>query len=191
MTFAPAAQFPNQRPWTAIMVRSNLTPAVAKESVKRGITQKHPEIIVQCATFQTQIRDGLVRERLMAMLSGFFGILAAALGMIGLYGVISYIVARRRGEIGIRVALGANRVQVVALVMRESGRLLMIGVVIGVVLSLAAARAANSLLFGLKSYDPLTLITAAGLLAAVGAVASFLPARGASKLDPMTSLRSE
>jgi predicted permease len=191
MTFAPASQFPNQRPWTAIMVRSNLTPAVAKESVKRGITQKHPEIIVQCATFQTQIRDGLVRERLMAMLSGFFGILAAALGMIGLYGVISYIVARRRGEIGIRVALGANRVQVVALVMRESGRLLMIGVVIGVVLSFAAARAANSLLFGLKSYDPLTLLTAVGLLAAIGAVASFLPARSASKLDPMTSLRSE
>jgi ABC-type antimicrobial peptide transport system permease subunit len=89
------------------------------------------------------------------------------------------------------VALGANRGQVVRMVIREAGVLLAIGVTIGTVLSLAAGRAAETLLFGLKSNDALTLATAAGLLAAIGAVASFLPARHASKLDPMAALRCD
>jgi ABC-type antimicrobial peptide transport system permease subunit len=80
--------------------------------------------------FQKQIRDGLTPERLMAMLSGFFGLLAAVLAMVGLYGVISFLVARRRNEIGIRLALGAERGQVVGMVMREAGRLLLIGMVV-------------------------------------------------------------
>jgi ABC-type antimicrobial peptide transport system permease subunit len=142
-------------------------------------------------SFQEIIRSGMLRERLLAMLSGFFGLLAALLGMLGLYGVISYIVMQRRNEIGIRVALGANRGQVVRMVMREAGLLLAIGVVIGTVLSLAAGRTAASLLFGLKPNDALTLAAAAGLLAAIGAIASFLPARRASKLDPMAALRCD
>jgi ABC-type antimicrobial peptide transport system permease subunit len=142
-------------------------------------------------SFQEIIRSGMLRERLLAMLSGFFGLLAALLGMLGLYGVISYIVMQRRNEIGIRVALGANRGQVVRMVMREAGLLLAIGVTIGTVLSLAAGRTATSLLFGLKPNDALTLAAAAGLLAAIGAVASFLPARRASKLDPMAALRCD
>ncbi|MGH9667310.1 MAG: FtsX-like permease family protein, partial [Bryobacteraceae bacterium] len=146
---------------------------------------------VQCSVFQTQIRDGLVRERLMAMLSGVFGLLAAVLATVGLYGVLSYVVARRRNEIGIRVALGARSGQVVGLVMREAAWLLLAGVSAGTLISLAAGRAASSLLFGLKPYDPLTLASAAGLLAAIAAAASFLPARRASQLDPMDALRCE
>lgn len=191
MTFAPASQFPSERPWTAIMIHSNLPPAAVIDSVKHRIARKHPEIFAQYKVFETQIHDGLVRERLMAMLSGFFGLLAALLATVGLYGLIAYIVTQRSNEIGIRVALGANGGQVIGMVMREAGGLLMLGLAIGAALSLAAGSGANSLLFGLKSYDPFTLAMAIGLLVAIGAVSSFLPALRASKLDPMAALRCD
>jgi predicted permease len=188
---APSTQFPDQRPNTAMLVRSSLPPEVMADSMKRRLGEKHPDVIVYATSFQQKIQNGLLRERLMAMLSGFFGILAALLGMLGLYGVISYLVMQRRNEIGIRIALGASRGQVVRMVMREAGLMLAIGVTIGAVLSLAAGRAAESLLFGLKSSDPLTLVAAIGLLVAIGALASFVPARRASQLDPMIALRSD
>ncbi len=191
MIFAPASQYPADGPWTAMMIRSNLPQAVLADSLRHRIAEKHPDIIFRCNAFDAEIQNGLVRERLMAMLSGFFGLLAALLAMVGLYGVISYIVARRRNEIGIRVALGAARVQVVRMVMREAVLLLAIGLSIGTVLSLIAGRSAKSLLFQLESYDPLTLAVAAGLLTGIAALASFLPARRAAQLDPMAALRCE
>jgi predicted permease len=191
LVIAPSAQFPAQRSNTALLVRSSLPPEVIAESMKRRLGEKHPEAIVYATSFQQRIQSRLLRERLMAMLSGFFGLLAALLGMLGLYGVVSYLVTQRRNEIGIRIALGASRSQVVRMVMREAALLLAIGVTIGSVLSLAAGRAAQSLLFGLKSSDPLTLASAVGLLVAISALASFIPAHRASQLDPMTALRSE
>ncbi len=132
-----------------------------------------------------------MRERLMATLSGFFGALAALIATIGLYGVMSYMVARRRNEIGIRMALGADRREVVGMVMREAGRLLGAGVLVGLVASIVAARAASTLLFGLSPGDPLTLLTAAAVLGAVAMVASYLPALRASRLEPTEALREE
>ena len=111
--------------------------------------------------------------------------------MSGLYGVISYVVARRTNEIGIRVALGARQGQVVGMVVREAGWLLVAGVAAGLALSLIAGRSASSLLFGLKPYDPLTLGAAVAVLAAIAGLASFVPARRASKVDPMVALRYE
>jgi hypothetical protein len=113
MTFVPASQYPTQGPWCAMMIHSNAPPAVVMAAVKRHLAEKHPELVMDFSDFQARIRDGLVRERLMAMLSGFFGLLAALLTIVGLYGVVSYIVTRRRSEIGIRMALGAQRGQVV------------------------------------------------------------------------------
>jgi ABC-type antimicrobial peptide transport system permease subunit len=159
--------------------------------VRKKIAQNHPEINLDVIDFQKRIREGMVRERLMAMLSGFFGFLAALLAMVGLYGVISYIVARRRNEIGIRMALGAKPGQVTWMVMREAAPLLLAGVAIGTALSLVASRAAGSLLFGLKPNDPLTLGAACLLLAAIAAGASFIPARRAARLDPMNALRHD
>lgn len=127
----------------------------------------------------------------MAMLSGFFGVLATLLATIGLYGVISYIVTRRRNEIGIRIAIGAGRGGVVVMVMREAVLSLACGLGIGIILALAAGRSAGSLLFGLKPYDPLTLAGSAGLLVLIGAIAAFLPAARASRLDPSEALRCE
>jgi predicted permease len=188
MTFAPASQYPAQGPWTAIMIYSNTSPA---EAVKRKIAAMHPEIVSQFSDFQEDVRQGFLRERLLAMLSGFFGLLAALLAMVGLYGLISYVVARRRNEIGIRIALGANRGQVIGMVMREARRLLFVGIVTGIVLALIAGNSASSLLYGLKPYDPLTLLSAIALLSAISALASFLPARRAARVDPMVALRYE
>ena len=191
MVFAPLAQFPDPRPFIAMMIRTSVPTGVAIKALKRRMTEKHPEMIAMLDSFQQQIRDELVPERLLATLSGFFGALAALLGTIGIYGVVSYMTGSRRNEIGIRMALGASRGRVIGMVMREAGVLLAIGVVIGVALALAAARSAETILFGLKPNDAITLIAAAALLAAIGAIGSFLPARRASKVEPMTALRCE
>jgi predicted permease len=161
MTFAPASQFPAPRPWTSLMIYTTLTPADAIDAVKSRLARRHPGLIVGGGSFETRIQDGLVRERMMAMLSGFFGLLAALLAMVGLYGVISYVVSRRRSEIGIRIAVGADRGQIVGMIMREAGLLLIIGMSIGTVVALATGQAARALLFELTPYDAVTFLSAA------------------------------
>jgi putative ABC transport system permease protein len=128
---------------------------------------------------------------LMAMLSGFFGALAAILAMVGLYGVISYMVVQRRSEIGVRMALGASRRDILAMILREAAILLGIGLAVGTILSLAAGNAAASLLYGLKPRDPLTLIAAILGMTVVAFIASLLPARRAAAVHPMVALREE
>ena len=191
MAFVPASQFPEPGPWAVMMIHSKAEPASTMAGIRRTIAKSHPEILFEYQVFQKLLRDGMVRERLMAMLSGFFGLLAVLLAAVGLYGVISYVVARRRNEIGIRVALGAQRSQVVGMVMREGSLLLFAGLVIGTALSLIVGRTAGSLLFGLTAHDPLTLAVASALLTVIAVWASFLPARRASNLDPMVALRLE
>lgn len=191
MVFAPAAQFPvtAQRPGTAMMIAAD-NPAVVTD-VRRAIGAKYPNMILQFYDFQQGIRDDLVGDRMMAMLSGFFGVLAALLVVVGLYGVLSFFINQRRNEIGIRIALGAGRWQVVRLVMRDTAVMLLAGVLVGTVLALLAGRTASSMLFGLQAYDLGTLAFAFFLLASIASLASWLPARRASRLDPVAALRSE
>jgi ABC-type antimicrobial peptide transport system permease subunit len=151
----------------------------------------NPTIIVQYQTMASQVRNSLLRERLMATLSGFFGALAALIAMIGLYGVMSYSVMRRRNEIGIRMALGADRSEVVRMVMREAVGLLTVGLIIGVGSALAATRTASALLFGLQPHDPATLVIAAAALGSIALAASYIPALRASRLEPTIALREE
>ena len=174
-----------------LVIHSNQSLEDLAAAVRRTTAEINPAIVLEFTVFRTMVRDGLVRERLMATLSGFFGGLAALLAMIGLYGVISYMVVRRRNEIGIRMALGADRRSILSLMMGEAATLLGIGLGAGVVLSLAATTAAKALLFGMKPSDPLTLLVATISLAVVAAVASFWPAQRAARLDPMVALRDE
>lgn len=190
--FGPDTQYPPAGVrGMSMMIRSDLDSQVVATNVKRRLAEKFPEVISEFQNFQELVHARLVRERLLAMLAGFFGVLAAVLAMIGLYGMIAFAVTERRQEIGVRVALGATRHEVVTMMMREAGRLLVIGLVIGVGLSLVASRSAASLLFGLTPHDPTTLLAACGLLVVIAAIASFLPARAASRLDPLEALRQE
>jgi putative ABC transport system permease protein len=174
-----------------VVLRSPLPTAELVAAVKRSVAEASPSIVLEFRDFGTMINEGLLRERLMATLSGFFGFLAAVLAMLGLYGVISYMVARRRNEIGVRIALGATGGDILSLVLREAGTLLLSGLAIGAVLAFLASKAATTLLFGLKPGDPLTMAGAVVGLSAVAAVASFLPARRAAALNPVEALRED
>jgi len=137
------------------------------------------------------IRDAMVQPRVVALLSSFFGLLALLLATIGLYGVISYAAARRRGEIGIRMALGAAQRAVTWLVLRDVIYMLAIGTVFGVALSLAGGRFVKSLLFGVEASNPQTLALASAVLCMAALLAAYFPARRAAKMDPMAALREE
>jgi len=176
---------------STLAIRSNEEPTALISSIKSAANEINPSMVLSFSVFKRQILDGLLRERLMATLSGFFGVLATVLATIGLYGVISYLVIRRRSEIGLRMALGANRGDILLMVLREAGILLGIGLAIGTALALAAADAAASLLFGLKPRDPLALAGSIAAMALVGLAASLLPAQRASTVDPMAALREE
>ena len=137
------------------------------------------------------IEESLLRERLMATLSGFFGLLALLLASIGLYGILSYGVASRTKEIGIRMALGAQSRAVLGSVLREALVLVLIGVAVGLPIVFFATGFANTLLFGLTPTDPLSLVLAGLLLCAVALAAAYMPARRATKVDPLVALRYE
>jgi predicted permease len=187
--YLAAAQEPDPGLSMQLMVRTRGSIAAAREDVRRAVAQFHPGIGLRMDAMDAQIRQVLMPERLMATLSAFFGGLATLIAMVGLYGVMSYMVTRRRGEIGIRMALGADRVTVVRMVMKESAILVAIGAVLGLGLSVLAARWVNTLLFGLSPGDPLTLAISAAALAFVAACASYLPARRAARVSPMLALR--
>jgi predicted permease len=192
MAFVPIDQFPvtAQGPGIAMMFAAR-DRASAVETVRRIFEQKHPGTIMQFFDFEQGIRDNLVGDRMMALLSGFFGILAALLVVVGLYGVLTYFLAQRRGEIGIRIALGASRGRVMSGLLFEAGSMLLVGLAAGTGLALLAGREASSMLFGLKPWDPMVLAASALLLAIVTLLSSLVPALKAANLDPISSLRAE
>jgi putative ABC transport system permease protein len=164
-----------------------------RHSVERSLTEAigrtDPSLAFSFREYADQLRATVVQERLVAMLSGFFGVLAMLLAALGLYGVTSYSVSRRRPEIAVRMALGASTAGVVRLVLRSVAALVTIGAAIGFGLSLWAAKFVGALLFGVDARDPLTLAGAASVLVAVGLFAGWLPARGASRQSPTTALK--
>jgi predicted permease len=142
-------------------------------------------------TVKSAIQQSIYGDRMVAWLGVTFGALAAALAAIGLYGLVSYTVARRTSEIGLRMALGASRPAILWLVFRNSLTLIATGVVVGLALAFAAARLVSSMLYGLESTSPLIAVGATLLLAAVAALATYFPARRATKVDPIVALRYE
>jgi ABC-type antimicrobial peptide transport system permease subunit len=174
-----------------LYVRTSAPLNTVGAEIKRRVAAAHPGFGIDIHVFQDQLRDALVRERLLAGLSGFFGILAVLIATIGLYGVIAYIVIWRRKEVGIRIALGSTRTGIVGLFMKEAGVLIGLGLAFGLVGSVLFARAANSLFFGFSAQDPTGYCEAVLVLAVVAALGSYLPARRASGLAPLVALREE
>lgn len=189
--YLPLAQETEPTQDAALVVRSDSPLSAVSAEVKRAIAELNPQIGLEFSVLKTLIRARLQQERLMATLSGFFGALAIVLAAVGLYGVISYMVTRRRNEIGIRMALGAQARNVLALILREAGVLVAVGLAIGTLLTLAAGRAAGSMLYGLQPYDAAMMSLAVVFFAAVALAASYLPARRAARLDPLSTLREE
>jgi predicted permease len=189
--YVPAQQYPDKYYFTNVFLRFSGPPSAVISATREKLGQLYPAMKVEYHVYQTEIQNGLTRERLMALLSGFFGALAALLAMIGLYGVISYIIAMRRNEIGIRMALGASRQDVIGIVLRQTLGLLALGVGIGLLLAVAATSGARSLLYGLQPTDPFSLIGSAFFLTLVALAASFWPAYRATRYDPIKALRYE
>ena len=165
-------------------IGTGITPAVTQ-----ALKEINPSISVRFQLMDNMVKSSLTSERLMAMLSGFFGGLAVLIAVIGLYGVMSYIVLRRRMEIGIRMALGADRSTVIRMVVRDAARLLVVGLSIGVILSVLGARGVSALLYGLQPWDPFTYLLGAGGLGLIALLASWWPARRAAQIAPTIALR--
>lgn len=175
-----------------LLVRTTGEPKTLIAAVRREVQALDKDLpIYDAKTFSERINELLIQEHLIATLSSFFGILALLLASIGLYGTMAYTVTRRTGEIGIRIALGAQPKDVLWMVLRETILLVLIGVAIGVPAALAMSRLVSSFLFGLTPRDPATIGIATLLLIAIGMLAGYLPARRASRIDPMIALRYE
>jgi len=172
-----------------IGVRTTGDPARLARSIESAIAEVDPNVVLAFRPLVDQVGAGVAQERLVAMLSGFFGALALLLAGLGLYGVTSYAVTRRRAEIGIRMALGAAPASVVRLVLSRVSRLVGLGVLAGAGISLWASTFVAALLYGLEPRDPATLVGSAAVLAAVGVLAGWLPAFRASRIDPADVLR--
>jgi putative ABC transport system permease protein len=175
---------------TQISVRAGAgSPALLTRSIADALTSVDPDLALTFRPLADQVRNSLAQERVVAMLSAFFGGLALLLAGIGLYGITAYAVSRRKGEIGIRMALGADRAAVVGMILGRVALLVGAGVAIGMVGSVWATRFIETLLFGLEPRDPATIALAAAVLATIGALAGWLPARRASRIDPAQILR--
>ena len=189
--FMPTAQEPDPAASGQFLIRSSLPEGQITAAVKNVLRDVNPKITVSFRNFNTMIGELLLRDRLMATLSGFFGLLALILASVGLYGILSYGVASRRKEIGIRMALGAQAHMVLSMIMREGFVLAAVGIAIGLPFVIGLTRLARSMLFGLSRTDPISLMAAALFLFGVAMVAGFVPARRASKVDPLVALRYE
>jgi len=191
----PMAYYPySQRNWYLgnFEVRYSGEPGAIVSAVRQAIKEVNRNLpIAEVTMFSEQVDRSLVQQKLIARLSTFFGLLALLLAAIGLYGVISYSVTQRTREIGIRMALGAERRNVLRLVLGQGAKLALIGVLAGLVASWALTRWVESLLFGVSPTDRWTFVIIALLLIAVALLACYIPARRAAKVDPMVALRYE
>jgi predicted permease len=191
LIYLPTTQDTRQGAGGQFLIRSSLPQAEAVAAVRRVLAETNPTISVSFQGFETMIEESVLRERLLATLSSFFGLLALLLACIGLYGILSYTVASRTNEIGIRMALGARRRDALWLVLREALSLVIVGIAVGLPMIWATTRLASTLLFGLTPTDPISLLLAALLMIAVAVMAGYLPARRATRVDPMVALRYE
>jgi putative ABC transport system permease protein len=191
IAFLPIAQDEDPGSGATFMVRTGAGMRDVLQTIKGAVAEVNPAFVIEFRVLTTLLEQTLLRDRLMAALAGAFGVLAALLATIGLYGVIAYMVARRRNEIGLRMALGADRGRVLRFVLREAVVLVALGLVIGTGLALWAGQTADKLLYGLKPDDPATIVAAVALLGSVALAASYAPARRASRLEPMQALREE
>jgi predicted permease len=188
--YVPYAQLSGDLPATIVARVSGAMGTVAP-AIQRTIQARVPGVLVDVKRLSEQVDSTLAQERLLATLAGGFGILALTITCVGLYGLLGYAVSQRTKELGIRLALGAQPPRVVAMVLSSGMRLVAIGVAIGLPAAWLGSRYVESMLFGLAPTDPLTIAGAIAMLFAAAQLAAYLPARRASRVDPLVALRHE
>ena len=189
--YLPSIQYGDISGWSQLIIRTSVTPALIEKSIRQAVGSLGHEYVPAIGTVAADINRSLLQERIITMLSAFFGALALLIAGIGLFGLMAYGVTRRTRELGIRMALGAQRGSVLLMVLRETLILTFVGIVIGVPCALAATRFIAHMLFGVTPYDPVTLAAVTVALLTVGAFAGYIPARRAMRVDPMVALRHE
>jgi predicted permease len=190
VAFTPLLQQPDPPKQATLVLRSTIDPASLAPALRARLDDlKLP--VSDISTMDAQVERSLSQPHLLAILSTFFGALAVALASIGLYGVLSYGVARRTREIGVRMALGAQRSSILQMILSETVRVIVLGIAAGLALAFSTARLLKSLLFGITPYDAPSIIAAVAILSLAALAAGFLPAHRASKVDPMVALRHE
>jgi ABC-type antimicrobial peptide transport system permease subunit len=173
-------------------IRTSVKPETVLMALRAVVRQVDPDLgLVKVRTQDEQIESAMQQERHFVTLTSGFGLLALALAAVGIYGVMAYSVAQRTNEIGIRLALGAEPRQVRGMILRESSWLAAVGIVAGLIGALALTRLIKSMLYGIAAYDPVTLASGVGLLLLVALASSWIPARRAAGVQPMTALRHE
>jgi len=187
----------SQKPWPSMLtmdlvVRASGDPRALAGSLSGAIHRIDPDLpVAKVATLQTLVDDTMAQPRFSMLLMVMFGALALMLASVGIYGVVSFGVAQRTREIGIRMALGAERGEVFGMILRQGARLAGWGVVVGLAVAFAVTRLMRALLYGVEPFDPPTFVAVPVLLIAIALVACYVPARRAMRVDPMVALRDE
>jgi predicted lysophospholipase L1 biosynthesis ABC-type transport system permease subunit len=190
--FVAGMQTPSSVKSPTFLIRTETGTAPVMAAARNTVRRRDASLTIETAgSVEEQMAPLTAQDRTTAQLAVVFGSVALALAAIGLYGVLSYGIARRRREIAVRIALGARPGRVIAMILRETLGLLIVGLSLGGGLAYAASRLIGSQLYGVAPQDPLTMLLAVGLLLSVALSAAYLPAQRASKLDPMQALRSE
>jgi putative ABC transport system permease protein len=174
-----------------VLIRASGDASAALAEMRRRFGEIDRNLFVEVVSMDRRLEDNVFFQRLLAMIATVFGALALLLASIGLYGVMAYSVARRSNEVGIRMALGADRRRIVGTVVAETMRLVATGVLVGMAAAWGTTRLIASTLFGVSAMDPSTVVFAIAVMAAVAAAASYVPARRAAAVDPVVSLRQE
>ena len=172
-----------------VIVRSNLPADTLKNWMRTQIASVDPTLPVEIRTLEERVEKLADQPRFEMLLVGYFACTGLMLSVIGLYGVTMFLAVQRRSEIGIRMALGARRIDIVQLVLAAAGRMVIPGLVVGIALAFALSQVLSALLFNVKPHDPITYLGATAILAAVAVIATMIPAIGASRVDPIVTLR--
>ncbi len=189
--FMPYEQHPQPSVHLTVLVRTNAEPGSLAELLRKTVRERSPEVPVKFQTMESSLAEDVAAPRFRTLLVLVFAGLAVCLAMAGVYGVMAYVVGQRLNEIGLRMALGASRGEVLAMVLKQGLALAGAGLILGLAGAVAATRLLTSFLFEVKAGDPLTYLGVTALLAVVATMASYIPARRATRVDPLTALRQE